>query len=75
MRGGRPGGGRQDSNIDVMKCEVNRQTLQSLGGFFICQIFMPRQDPARHEHHLTHFPLCQGKREGLFANHKEAKHE
>jgi len=66
MRGGRPGVGRQDSNIDVMKRKVNRQTLQSLGGFFICQTFMPRQDPARHEHHLAPFLPLPGENGGAF---------
>jgi hypothetical protein len=60
------GTGRQDSNIDVMKRKVNRQTLQSLGGFFICQTFMPRQDPARHEHHLAPFLPLPGENGGAF---------
>jgi cold-inducible RNA-binding protein len=67
------GVGRQDSNIDVMKRKVNRQTLQSLGGFLFVRFSCPCRIRRGMNTTLTHFFLCQGKREGLFANHEEAK--
>jgi hypothetical protein len=58
MRGGRPGVGRLDSNIDVMKRKVNRQTLQSLGGFLFVKPSCPGRIRRGMNTTLTHFSLC-----------------